>query len=129
MNFFLLQLFCQNLTYPVLVCFLHFVTFDFCLNSVHGLCFSPLAPSSLSPLYLTLMFILYRSLKYPLFYLNLSIVLYLLFPWSILFLVASKFSTPSFVVLWLVLSLPFSSLDLTLVITLCPFSKISNILS
>jgi hypothetical protein len=129
MNFFLLQLFCQNLTYPVLVCFLHFVTFDFCLNSVHGLCFSPLAPSSLSPLYLTLMFILYRSLKYPLFYLNLSIVLYLLFPWSILFLVACKFSTPSFVVLWLVLSLPFSSLDLTLVITLCPFSKISNILS
>jgi hypothetical protein len=53
-----------------------------CLNSVHGLCFSSLSPLSSSPLYLTLMFILYRSFKISSFHLNLSVVLYLFFPWS-----------------------------------------------
>jgi hypothetical protein len=43
--------------------------------------FSSLSPLSLSPLYLTLMFILYRPLKSPLFHLNLSVILYPLFPW------------------------------------------------
>jgi hypothetical protein len=45
-----------------------------CLNSVHGLCFSSLPSLSLSPLYLTSLFILYRPLRYPLFHLNLGIV-------------------------------------------------------
>jgi hypothetical protein len=80
---------------------------DFFLNSVHGLCFSPLAPLSLPPLYLILMFILYRSLKYPLSYLNLSIVLYLLSLGRILFCVACEFLTLSFVVVLLLIAFTF----------------------
>jgi hypothetical protein len=56
-----------------------------CLNSVHGLCFSSLSPLPLSPLYLTLMFILYRPFKISSFHINLSIVLYLFFPWPYYF--------------------------------------------
>jgi hypothetical protein len=53
-----------------------------CPNSVHGLCFSSSSPLTLSPLYLTLMFILYWAFKISSFHLNMSVILYLFFPWS-----------------------------------------------
>jgi hypothetical protein len=90
---------------------------------------SRLSSLPLSPLYLTLMFILDQPLKYPLFHLNLSIVLYLLFLGRILFFVTCEFLTPSLAYLCLLLPLPFPSLDHTLVMTLCLLSRISNHLS
>jgi hypothetical protein len=71
-----------------------------CPNSVHGLCFSSSSsPLPLSPLYLTLMFILYWPFKISSFHLNLSVVLHLFSLGRIPFLVACEFLTPSFVVL------------------------------
>jgi hypothetical protein len=54
-----------------------------CLNSVHGLCFSSLSPLPLSPLYLTLMFILFRPFKIPSFpSQSESCMFYLFFSWT-----------------------------------------------
>jgi hypothetical protein len=100
-----------------------------CLNFVHRLCFSSLSPLSLSPLYLTLMFILYRPLKYPLFHLNQSVVLYLLSLGRILFFVTCEFLALSFVVLLFIISFTLLITLSYLVITLCLLSKISNLLS
>jgi hypothetical protein len=78
-----------------------------CPNFVHGLCFSSLSPLPLSPLYLTLVFILYRPFKISSFHLNLSVVLYLFPLGRILFLVACEFLTPSFVVFRLGITFTF----------------------
>jgi hypothetical protein len=101
-----------------------------CLNSVHGLCFSSLSRLPLSPLYLTLMFILFRPFKISSFHLHPRVVCFTYFSLGrIIFFVTCEFLTPSFAYFCLLLPLPFPSLDHTLVIMLCLLSKISNLLS
>jgi hypothetical protein len=100
-----------------------------CLNSVHGLCFSSLSPVSLSPLYLTLMFILYQPLKYPLFHLNLRVVTYLLFPWSYPILCHLRVFNSILCCVLFVISFTHLITLSYLVTTLCSLSKISNFLS
>jgi hypothetical protein len=54
-----------------------------CLNSVHGLCYSSISPLSLSPIYLTLMFILFRPFKISSFpSQSESCMFYLFFSWT-----------------------------------------------
>jgi hypothetical protein len=73
------------------------------------------------------MFILYQSLKYSLFHLNLIIVLYLLFPWSypLLCHLHVFFNSILCCVLFVISFTLLSTLSY-LVITLCLLSKISN---
>jgi hypothetical protein len=101
-----------------------------CLNSIHGLCFSSLSPLTLSPLYLTLMFILYHPFKISSFPSQSERCTLPTFP----LVVSSSSWLASFqlhplLCLCLVLPWPFPSLDHTLVITLCLLSKTSNLLS
>jgi hypothetical protein len=85
---------------------------------------------TLTPLYLTLMFILYLPFKLSSFLSQSGSYILPIFP----LVVSSSLSLASsqlhpLLCFILVLPLPFSSLDHTLVITLCLLSKISNLLS
>jgi hypothetical protein len=76
------------------------------------------------------MFILYLPFKISSFHINLSVVLHLFFPWSYPHLCRLRvFNSILLLCSDWVLPLPFSYLDLTLVVTLCMFSNISNLLS
>jgi hypothetical protein len=95
-----------------------------------SLCFSLLSPLPLTPLYLTLMFILYQPFKFSSFPSQSWSYILPIFP----LVVSSSLSLASsqlhpLLCFWLVLPLPFPSLDHTLVIALCLLSKISNLLS
>jgi hypothetical protein len=101
-----------------------------CLDSVHGLCFSSLSHLPLSPLYLTLMFILYWPFKISSFP---SQSEHCTLP-TVPLVVSSSSSLVNLqlhpmLCLCLALPWPFPSLDHTLVMTLCLLSKISNLSS
>jgi hypothetical protein len=72
------------------------------------------------------MFILYQPLKYPLFHLNLSIVLYLYLHWSYPLLCHLQVFNSILCCVLFVISLTLIITLSYLVITLCLLSKISN---
>jgi hypothetical protein len=76
-----------------------------------------------------LMFILYRPLKYRLFHVNLSIILYLLFPWSYPILCHLRVFNSILSCVLFVISFTLLITLSYLVITICLLSKISNLLS
>ena len=101
-----------------------------CLDSVHGLCLSSLSHLPLSPLYLTLMFILYWPFTISSFP---SQSEHCTLP-TVPLVVSSSSSLVNLqlhpmLCLCLALPWPFPSLDHTLVMTLCLVSKISNLSS
>jgi hypothetical protein len=101
-----------------------------CFNSVHGLWFSSLSLLPLSPLYITLMLILYWPFKISSFPSQSKHCTLPTFP----LVVSSSSSLVSLqlhhlLCLYLALPWPFPSLDHTLVMTLFLLSKIFNLLS
>jgi hypothetical protein len=101
-----------------------------CLNSVHGLCFSSLSPLPLSPLYLTLMFILFRPFKISSFPSSSeSCMFYLFFSWTYHLLCHLRVFNSILCLLLFVITFTLLITLSYLVITLCLLSKIFSLLS
>ena len=78
-----------------------------CLDSVHGLCFSSLSHLPLSPLHLTLMFILYPAFKTFSLPSQFYSCILPIFPWSYAIPCRLQVLTPSLVVLQLSITFTF----------------------